>query len=140
MKEYNLTFQTMPVLSPLKIKSSTGLLFPNRNWVIIEDWKYSINNEDYIITKGFVFDGASVPICCRCVRSSTGILFIAGLVHDWGYKHGSLARLLDDNTIVNKQMSKKQLDIIFRDTSNDCKISYFLLYLFGFHAWNQHRK
>ena len=32
-------------------------LLSTRNWELIEDWKYNIDGKEYIIPKGFQFDG-----------------------------------------------------------------------------------
>lgn len=134
-----LTFQNMPILSPVPFDSNLLYIYPNRKWIVIEDWKYYLDDTQYIIKAGFVFDGASTPICCRCIRSSTGILFIAGLIHDWGYKYASLAKITNGDNIVHQKMSRKELDIIFKHISKE-SISYYLLRCFGRFPWNNHRK
>ena len=62
-------------------------LLSTRNWVLIEDWKYKIDDKEYIIPKGFQFDGASIPKFLRTFFSPVGVLLIGGLVHDYMYKY-----------------------------------------------------
>ena len=45
-----------------------------------KDWNFSLNGENYVIPKGFVFDGASVPKFLASWLSPTGVLLIGGLV------------------------------------------------------------
>ena len=150
MDKYILKFDEMPLLRPCVInkKNNSFCCFSHhRSWIVDGDWKYKINNKEYIIKKGFVFDGASVPLCCRSCRSSTGILLIASLIHDWGYSNASLLRVSSDiNHVyyIKEEKTRKEMDLIFRDISKDsacCSyISYYLLYLFGCIAWNNSRE
>ena len=62
-------------------------LLSTRNWVLIEDWKYKIDDKEYIILKVFQFDGASILKFLRTFFSPVGVLLIGGLVHDYMYKY-----------------------------------------------------
>ena len=75
-----------------------------------------------------------------------GVLLIAGLIHDYGYKH---ARLMYDkkDSIHAPQKTQKEFDVIFRDVAiadNGFKfinwIAYIALRLGGWWAWRGHRK
>ena len=35
-------------------------LLGTRNWVILKDFKYTLNGTEYVILKGLHFDGASI--------------------------------------------------------------------------------
>lgn len=152
MGKYILKFDEMPPLRPCVIKQEDNGFFCfsyKRNWVVDRDWKYKLNNKEYIIQKGFVFDGASVPLCCRSCRSPTGILLIASLIHDWGYSNGSLLRVflssdIYETSYIEEKKTRNEIDLIFKDISKDtfcCSyISYYLLSLFGCIAWNNSRK
>jgi len=95
---------TFPIIRPVPIKTR-GLffwdkikawLFTTRKWEVVEDYYLHIPwfNLTIKIPKGFIFDGASIPRILWPFLSPTGILFIPGIVHDYGYKYN---RLLDEN-------------------------------------------
>jgi hypothetical protein len=88
----------LPHLQPVKISTKgkgfwKGIimwLLSTRNWVITKDWKYKIDGNEYVIPKGFQFDGASIPKFLRTFFSPVGVLLIGGLVHDYMYKYSAL--------------------------------------------------
>ncbi len=101
-----------------------------RTWEITKDFHYSINGEELIIPKGFVFDG---------------VLLIGGLIHDYGYKYQTLLKKGCKN--CNGLKTQKEMDITFRDINIDVNgfrtinvIAYWALRLGGFLAWKGHRK
>lgn len=150
MDKYVLKFNKMPLLRPCIINkndNSCCCFSYKRSWFVDGDWKYKLNNKEYIIKDGFIFDGASIPLCFRSCRSPTGIMLIASLIHDWGYSNASLLRISADiNNVyyIKEKKTRKEMDIIFRDISRDTSfcsyISYYLLYLFGFISWNNSRE
>lgn len=60
-----------------------------RSWEIMEDYELSVPWRDKPICcpKGFIFDGASVPRVLWPFISPTGVMFLAGLFHDVGYRY-----------------------------------------------------
>jgi len=145
--EYN----KMPVMSPISIptkgKGFFGAiwtwLITTRKWKLEQDWNYTLDGIKYRVPQGFVFDGASVPKYFRSWLSPMGVLLMAGLIHDYGYKTAGL--LTDDGSLINK--TQKQLDVIFRDVAiadNGFKvinyIAYYALRLGGWYAWRGHRR
>src|SRR6056300_1398757 len=82
-------------LKPVQIKTKgkgfwKGIimwLLSTRNWGLVEDWTYNIDGTEYIIPKGFQFDGASIPKFLRTFFSPVGVLLIGGLVHDYMYQY-----------------------------------------------------
>ena len=70
-KKTNLKFNymVMPHLKPIPIKTKgkgffkaiVMWLLSTRNWELVQDWKYNIDGVEYVIPKGFQFDGASIP-------------------------------------------------------------------------------
>ena len=147
-----LEYHGMPIMSPVAIptkdKGFWGAiwlwLWVTRKWKIEKDWVYSYNGATYVIPKGFVFDGASVPKYFRSWLSPMGVLLIAGLVHDYGYKYGCL---LIHKSKIKLHYSQKGLDVLFvRIAIADNGftiinwIAYYALRLGGWYAWNQHRK
>ena len=141
----------MPMLKPIKIctadkgfwKAIWLWLTGTRRWELVENWYYFLDGEEYVIEKGFEFDGASVPKFLAMWLSPVGVLLMGGLVHDYGYKYAELVKC--EKGEVPK--TQKEMDIIFRDIcieQNGFKVLNYLAYwslrLFGFVAWNRHRK
>lgn len=101
--------------------------------------------EKILKKQGFVFDGASIPKIFTNLLSPTGILFIPGLFHDFGYKYQCL---LDckGNRIFNGE-SQAFFDRMFDDISIQVNgmivpslTAYAALRGLGFISWNNHRK
>ena len=118
--------------------------FGTRHWEVVKDFHYRFSGVDFIIPKGFKFDGASVPKFLAQFLSPVGVLLIGGLIHDYGYKYETL--LKKDGTDIGKK-SQKWMDKVFRDINIEINGFYFLNYLaywalrlFGWFAWNGHRK
>ena len=148
----NFNYKDYPHMKPVRIATkgkgfwSAILLwvFGTRHWEIVKDFPYSLNGEDYVIPKGFKFDGASVPKFLAQFLSPVGLLLIGGLIHDYGYKYETLL-LRNGKTIGNKD--QKWMDQTFRDINIEVNGFYLLNYLAywalrvgGFVAWNKHRK
>ena len=154
-KEVGLEFTAngMPEMKPIPIPTKNcgfwgGVwvwIMVTRKWELTKDFQYSIDDEEFVIPKGFVFDGASVPKFFRSWLSPMGVLLIGGLVHDYGYKYQTL--LKKDKKQNNGLKTQKEMDITFRDINisvNGFKtinyLSYWALRLGGFFAWKGHRK
>ena len=146
-------YKGMPKLQPVPIatkgkgfwKGIVMWLLATRNWILVDDWKYNINGEEYVIPAGFQFDGASIPKFLRTFFSPVGVLLIGGLVHDYAYKYKTLLKKNKKSTMGD--MTQKQADEIFRDINIIVNgfyvmnyLSYYSLRLGGFLAWNGHRK
>tara|TARA_Y100001937_G_scaffold48036_1_gene67111 strand:+ start:1094 stop:1684 length:591 start_codon:yes stop_codon:yes gene_type:complete len=146
-------FKGMPKLQPVPIPTKGkgfwgGIvcwLLATRNWILTDDWKYNIDGTEYVIPKGFQFDGASIPKFLRTFFSPVGVLLIGGLVHDYAYKYKTLLQANKKDTMGD--ITQKRADEIFRDiniivngfyTMN--RLAYWSLRLGGFVAWNGHRK
>jgi len=154
-KKSNLTFsyEELPHLQPVKIPTKgkgfwKGIilwLLSTRNWVIIKDWKYKIDGNEYVIPAGFQFDGASIPKFLRTFFSPVGVLLIGGLVHDYMYKYTACKPVNKKDALL--VVDQKRADQIFRDINIEVNGFYFMNYLAywslrlgGFVAWNGHRK
>ena len=93
-------YEEMPILKPIKIctadkgfwKAIWLWLTGTRRWRLVEDWYYFLDGEEYVIEKGFEFDGASVPKFLAMWLSPVGVLLMGGLVHDYGYKYAELVK------------------------------------------------
>ena len=154
-QETKLTFSAkeMPNLRPIVIETkgrgfwgSTWQWFRStRLWELTKDWHYTIDDVEYVVPKGFQFDGASGPKFLRTFFSPVGIMLIGGLVHDYGYKYETLLLKGKKKTIGIK--NQKWMDEVFRDININVNgfyvfnlLSYYSLRLAGFIAWNGHRK
>ena len=148
----NFKYIDYPHMKPIKIatkgKGFWGAIllwsFGSRHWEVVKDFNYSINGKNFIIPKGFKFDGASVPKFLAQFLSPVGVLLIGGLVHDYGYKYETL--LLKNNKDIGVK-SQKWMDETFRDINIEVNgfyllnyLAYWALRLGGFIAWNKHRK
>ena len=147
----NFKYKDYPHMKPIRIATKGkgfwgGLIlwmFGSRHWEITKDFNYSIRGDNYVIPKGFKFDGASVPKFLGQFLSPVGVLLIGGLIHDYGYKYETL--LLKNGKTIGKR-SQKWMDITFRDINIEVNGFYFMNYLAiellrlgGFVAWNKHR-
>lgn len=152
LKRIDFQYTNMPKMQPVPIKTaSKGFwgailmwLMGTRQWIIVEDFHYSIGDEGYKIPAGFQFDGASVPKFLATFLSPVGVLLMGGLVHDYGYKYATL-RTADDSHIGYKD--QKYMDQLFRDICIEVNgfyalnyLAYWALRLAGFVAWNGHKK
>ena len=154
-KTNNLKFSytELPHLQPIPIKTKgkgfwKGIimwLLGTRNWVILKDFKYTMNGTEYVIPKGFSFDGASIPKFLRTFFSPVGVLLIGGLVHDYMYKYAACKPADKKGQLL--LVDQKRADEIFRDINIEVNGFYFMNYLAywslrlgGFVAWNGHRK
>lgn len=148
-----LKFKEMPHMKPITIPTAgkgfwgaiwmwiTGV----RTWEIAKDWHFSVDSQDYVIPKGFVFDGASVPKFLASWLSPTGVLLVGGLVHDYAYKYTVLLKKGKKST--SEQMTQNEADQLFRDINIEQNgfhllnnLAYWALVIGGFVAWNGHRE
>ena len=94
------SYKEMPSMKPIKIPTSgKGFwgaiwmwLMGSRHWEIAKDWHYKLDGVEYVIPKGFQFDGASIPKFLHTWLSPTGVLLMGGLVHDYAYKYETLLK------------------------------------------------
>ena len=147
------SYTGMPHIKPLPIKTKgkgfwkaiVMWLLSTRNWELTQDWKYNIDGTEYVIPKGFTFDGASIPKFLRTFFSPVGVLLIGGLVHDYMYKYTHCKPVSAKGALL--VVDQKRADQIFRDINIEVNGFYFMNYLAywslrlgGFVAWNGHRK
>ena len=146
-------FKGMPHLKPIPIKTKgkgfwkaiVMWLLSTRNWELTQDWKYNIDGTEYVIPKGFTFDGASIPKFLRTFFSPVGVLLIGGLVHDYMYKYTHCKPVSAKGALL--VVDQKRADQIFRDINIVVNgfytmnyLAYWSLRIGGFVAWNGHRK
>ena len=161
-RKSNCTFhyEELPHLQPIKISTKgkgfwKGILLwllGTRQWEIVKDFKYTLNGAEYVIPKGFTFDGASIPKFLHTFLSPVGVLLMGGLVHDYMYKYEAQLihnknYLIPENKSDIESVTQKKADQIFRDINIEINgfffmnyLAYWSLRLGGFMAWNKHRK
>jgi hypothetical protein len=146
-------YKVMPDMRPIKIPTAskgfwgaiwmwmTGV----RHWEVSKDWNFEVNGQAYVIPKGFLFDGASVPKYLASWLSPIGVLLIGGLIHDYMYKYETLLHKGKKTTC--KTYTQKEADELFRDINIEQNgfhilnwLAYYALRLGGWVAWRGHRK
>jgi len=146
-------YKRMPIMQPLPIptkgKGFFGAIWiwvaTTRKWEITQDFHFTLDHHKFVIPKGFIFDGASVPKYFRSWLSPMGVLLIGGLIHDYGYKYQTLLASSKKKSIGVRD--QKWMDQAFRDICIDVNgfkvlnyIAYYALRLGGWVAWKGHRK
>ena len=152
--DYRVGFEVeeMPHMKPISIKTKDkgfwrGIilwLLTVRQWELCDNFYYKIEGREYMIPKGFQFDGASVPKFLAMWLSPTGVLLMGGLVHDYGYKYATL--MVRDYTNIG-YVDQSYMDKLFRDICIEVNgfkflnyLAYWALAAVGFLAWNKHKK
>ena len=151
-KRIGFEYTEMPHMQPITIPTDgKGFwsaiwmwLTGSRQWTVAKDFLFKLDEVQYVIPKGFQFDGASIPKFLHTWLSPTGVLLMGGLVHDYAYKYATLKK---KGKGTWGKMNQKQADIMFRDINIEQNGFHFLNYLAywalrvgGFMAWNGHRK
>ena len=146
--EYTQMPQMQPVPIPTKGKGFWGAIWMwltgTRHWIVAKDFVFKIDEVEYVIPKGFKFDGASIPKFLHTWLSPVGVLLMGGLVHDYAYKYATLKRKGEGTYGI---LTQKEADVIFRDINIEINgfhflnyLAYWALRLGGFVVWNAHRK
>jgi hypothetical protein len=148
------TYSELPLLQPKKIlpcDNNFSLVESirfwwklKRIWIFKKDWFFELNGEELVIPKGFEFDGASIPRFWRIFFVPTCILFIGSIVHDFGYRHGTLLRR---NQEAYGFQNRKWFDDLFHQINNQengfiflNSIVHFFVRIGGFFMWKHYRK
>ena len=152
-KKVDFSYDELPHMQPIRIKTKEKgfwgaiwlWILTVRTWTITKDFNYKLRGVEYVIPKGFTFDGASVPKFLASFLSPVGVLLIGGLVHDYAYKFACLKTKNSKDPLL--LLNQHQADKIFRDINIEVNGFHFLNYLAywalrigGFVAWNGHRK
>ncbi len=110
-----------PILKPMP---------DQRKYILIEDYQAKYKDLVFHLKKGFIFDGASIPVYARAVTYPPfhPLVMSAAIVHDYLYGE--------------KPVKRKLADKIFYDRliQNGCskiksQLMYRALRLFGGFAW-----
>ncbi|MDD1782438.1 DUF1353 domain-containing protein [Enterovibrio sp. ZSDZ35] len=150
---------SMPILEPIPIKTKGHpfhiqlwrWITAIRSWKVVENWHYNYNGHEYVIPKGFVFDGASIPRPLWFLLSPTGLLFIPGLIHDFGYRFTYLWEV-DDTAECGYKKSlvctkRGPWDVMFHQVSKEVNgtkiisaLAHLALMIGGSKAWKDNRE
>jgi len=146
-----LTKYQMPILRPMPVRKRGE----RRRYEVMQDWKCDFLGRGFIIPKGFIFDGASIPRLFWNLLSPAGYLFLPGLWHDFVFKYGfiytySEIESLDggENRIIREFYTQSEADLRFKELGDRVcmgahiftAIAYKSLRLFGSITWNKYRK
>jgi hypothetical protein len=147
----------MPFLKPIPIPTRSRpvlmrilvWIFEVRQWELVNNWYFQLDNGvQIVISKGFIFDGASIPRPLWALLSPVGLLLIPGLIHDYGYKFDQLWQVNKDGTLSPflENSGRKVWDDLFRSVGRQVNGFSFIdtlawagLRVGGFIAWNKHR-
>ncbi len=148
----------MPILKPISIPTKNRpmisrifvWIFSIRKWEVVDDWQYELRDgTEIMIPKGFVFDGASIPRFLWALLSPVGLLFIPGLIHDYGYKYDKLLFKDQNGNIADYKSGagKAYWDKLFRQVGRDVNgmafidiMAWIALAIGGWIPWLKHRK
>lgn len=118
-----------------------------RSWEIMEDYLLTVPWYDIplCVPAGFIFDGASVPRVLWPFMSPTGIMFLAGLYHDLGYRYNCW---FDENyNQIEVEAGRSFFDSEFEkigtyvnDATVTPNVAWAGLKVGGMFAWNKRRK
>lgn len=154
-KSINFKYTKMPTLEPIPISTKGKSLFvavkiwlgERRRWYLVEDWVFEKNGHAYLIPKGFVFDGATIPRFLTIWFAPTGILLLGALVHDYLYFKSTMYKFGVNEWVTTKKYNRKEIDELFRDICIDVNGFYslnYIAYIFvrctGWYYWNQYKK
>jgi len=126
--------KTMPHLRPIPIPTKNRnpfmrllvWFFNRRKWELMEDYFFILDDwPEFVIRKGFKFDGASVPRLFWIILSPVGLLLIPALIHDCAYQNGVLEERKKDGQIVpfkpeywKEGRERRAWDRLFREVGN----------------------
>lgn len=134
-----------PILKVLRMPDPDEL----HKFQFMEDWYFHVNGIRYMIPKGFISDGASIPKPLRMIVNPTGYLFLPSFPHDFAYKNGYMLEIWPDmNEALKSPISRIRADFLFKELANElypmksCKtaLAYQGLKVGGGFAWKNHRK
>jgi len=149
---------SMPNLEPIRINTKDKSFFYKlftlftvvRKWRVANDWYHRLPDGNLaIIPHDFIFDGASVPKIMWWILSPVGVLLIQGLIHDFGYRYNYIWIVGKDGKPMKymRGAGRKEWDSIFLKTGLNVNgmtivdyITWALLRLFGWMAWNKNRR
>lgn len=113
----------------------------NGEWVLTRDYKL----DGFIVPKGFIFDGASIPRAFWTILNITpiGWHMPASLIHDYLYRNTGVVTRHGKVSHYSKYMADKEFHRLLRRLnvrSWHASLCYSAVKVFGFKAWNENIK
>lgn len=107
----------------------------NKNWVTLQDLRYSGRSQNFMVSRGFETDFASVPRFLLWLIPSTGAYTLAAVLHDWLCTWG----------IYGRYVSSRDADGIFRRVLREQDVGFVQRWLMWTGVrwgamFNQHRR
>lgn len=112
--------------------STTRLLTGRRQ--LNRDFRLEVDSVLHVVPKGFETDFSSYPWYSRVIVRFDRV-DVAGVIHDWLYYNGDISRQESDDIW-------RKVAVAGHHGANPMQawLSWVGLRLFGWYAWNQHRK
>lgn len=104
-------YPQMPEVTPIPAqtkglpwyKAAWNFLTVPTFWELTDDYLYRLKDGTWVLfRKGFTFDGASSPRFTWPLISPDGIMFLQGLIHDDGYRHDRLERIVAPKDLLSR--------------------------------------
>ena len=147
----------MPIMKPIQIEDANSSLWKKlkvwltvpRKWEIVKGYYFTLRNGYIVyIPAKFIFDGASNIRVLWWLLSPTGILFIPGLIHDYGYRNRCINVIYKGKSkYIKVYQSRENCDRMFREVSEQVNgltciswLAWLALRLFGWKAWKEDKK
>jgi len=146
------TYGRMPKIQPVSIDTKKYRWFIRfykwatftRKFELVYNWYFKLDDEQYVVKKGFVYNGASVPRLARNIFSPTGPFFVASLPHDCGYEYHGLMTYPEYEI---KEFSRGYIDEVFKQAviastgmTNLAAFGHKVLKTCGHKAWDKDNK
>ena len=129
----------------IKYKQPKVILHDNGNVELAEGWIIEYGEYLIAVKCGFISDGNSVPWLFTRIVPKFGRNTLAGIVHDWLYKHDCIIMHSKEEPPVT--ITRKFADQVRLHFCVKCSVpwyqrtlSYIALRLFGGFAWRSHRR
>ena len=112
-----------PILKPVPTKNK---------YILVEDYHVQFDDTEFKIEKGFVFDGASIPVYARAITYSPfhPDVMSAAIVHDYMYRYKPVDRKTADR-VFYERLTENGADPLKSD------LMYRAVRAFGLFAWKQ---
>lgn len=129
----------------IKFKEPHVKVHQNGNLELVADWYVHYGSWQFIVPKGFISDGNSVPVIFRWLVPQFGRNTLAGIIHDWLYKSALGYHCPQPDGLI-RNVTRRQADIVRLDLCNWCGVhwlqrlaSYIGLRIGGRFTWRKHR-
>ncbi|MGH8727939.1 MAG: DUF1353 domain-containing protein [Burkholderiales bacterium] len=123
---------------PVKVTYHTG----EREWELVETYRFSIELLTFNLPQGFRFDLASIPRAVWPVIAPFDLSLVAPLTHDFIYRYAG--RLPENSVIPDHTFTRKEADDLFSELMRiegvwwwRRSLAYAAVRAFGADAWGR---